>query len=398
MKEQITEILDFFKFNQNYCALDSIEEIIDQLNPMDSTDQNYLRDICKSALSSKISKEFIEYLQSIDFDFSINWADEGSMANLFVGGRNNNVEVFKMLEEVGVDLTAVDKDGNNILHLLCLEKITGMNKELKQVDFAKQIITSENIEDLMGENYKGQSPLSLIITNDINNQKAKNMELITYLLQLLSETGVEVDDSTKFSLITETCNVANIELMKVIIGDNFDQTQKSNDGFSIAHFLTAHTNRATNPRDVTSLMEKKVEMLKILSEVDLTDDKGRTPLVYGMEHITPTTPAFWDVLIEKGVNVNATDNDGNCAIIYAAKKNLKAVESLVAVNGINLDAQNKIGETALITAIADSKVDAALALIKAGANTEITDNKGRDALSIAADKGQTKLVEALMGA
>ncbi len=90
-------------------------------------------------------------------------------------------------------------------------------------------------------------------------------------------------------------------------------------------------------------------------------------------------------LLEKGVNVNTKDKDGNTALILASLsgRDIQTVRVLLA-NGADVNAKNKKNHTALIYSASNKKADIASALLEKGADINHQDDNGYSALIMAA--------------
>lgn len=103
-------------------------------------------------------------------------------------------------------------------------------------------------------------------------------------------------------------------------------------------------------------------------------------------------------LLSKGVNINAIDNDGETALMEAAdSRNAEAVRVLIA-NGANVNAADEDGETALMIAADEGNVEAVRLLIEAGANLNARDEDGETALDKAIDERNHNVIELLRAA
>ena len=79
-------------------------------------------------------------------------------------------------------------------------------------------------------------------------------------------------------------------------------------------------------------------------------------------------------LLQQGINVNAADNDGETALMEAAdSRNADAVRVLIA-NGADVNAADEDGETALMIAADEGNLEAVKLLIEAGANVNARDD------------------------
>ncbi|MEQ1604449.1 MAG: DM9 repeat-containing protein [Pyrinomonadaceae bacterium] len=94
-----------------------------------------------------------------------------------------------------------------------------------------------------------------------------------------------------------------------------------------------------------------------------------------------------NLLIQRGVNPNSPNNEGNTALMLAAIEGHDDVTKALLTARVNIDAKNPQGETALILAASNGKRDVVKALIKAGADVRATDNNGKTAAQYAAQNG-----------
>ena len=109
-------------------------------------------------------------------------------------------------------------------------------------------------------------------------------------------------------------------------------------------------------------------------------DTGETAL-----HIaTKRSDAAWvGFMLQRGANANARDREGNTPLLAATQVRWsEGVRIFIAIKA-QLDAQNRLGETALHKAIQNRDSITAKMLIDAGANPDINDNSGVSARTIA---------------
>lgn len=97
-----------------------------------------------------------------------------------------------------------------------------------------------------------------------------------------------------------------------------------------------------------------------------------------------------------GVNVNATEADGSTALHYAADRGeVRLVDALIAA-GANVKAQNRYGVTPLSVAVERGSAAVVERLLKAGADPNTTTAGGETALMTASRAGDPALVKVLL--
>ncbi len=89
------------------------------------------------------------------------------------------------------------------------------------------------------------------------------------------------------------------------------------------------------------------------------------------------------LLYQKGANLNLKDRDGNTPLILAAVTRWSdGISTLIRLKA-QVNAQNRLGETALLKAVQGRDLALVKLLIEAGANPDIADNSGTSARSVA---------------
>jgi ankyrin repeat protein len=82
------------------------------------------------------------------------------------------------------------------------------------------------------------------------------------------------------------------------------------------------------------------------------------------------------LLYQKGANLNVKDREGNTPLILAAITRWSDGASTLIRLKAQVNAQNRLGETALLKVVQARDLGLAKALIEAGANPDIADNSG----------------------
>lgn len=99
--------------------------------------------------------------------------------------------------------------------------------------------------------------------------------------------------------------------------------------------------------------------------------------------------------IKAGIDINAKEDDGRTALLIAAEKGDAAVAALLADNGADANARDADGYTALMYAAYKGNLEMAELLLKHGADVHAKDKDGWTALRFALLQGKTQVADVL---
>ena len=238
---------------------------------------------------------------------------------------------------------------------------------------------------------------------------------------ILIEAGIDINgagNSGRTLLMSAVSERPNIELVELLIEKGAKVSAKDDRGNSVLH----HAMRA-NKGDKVAVVET---LLKHKVDVNAKDKSGVTPLMSAAvwEHITrePVVP----ILIKHGADPLVEDNSGKLALSYLlsnnsipdasllaltkskyTQKQLDSMLHMVAKNGVIVNLHKMVemgadvkssydGSTALIKAVSSGEWENARELIRLGVDVNAKDEIGNTALSLAAHNEKQHLVKLLL--
>ena len=370
--------------------------------------------------------ELIKKIASID-KIDINQVNEDGHTVLHKESVLRNTLLAIALMEAGANPTILDKNGNSFLFLVLSKGLESLEIIEKAVRLKYDINTknSQNKTLLM-------ECINLYLNTPEENQELRNSHL--EMAKELMRLGVNVDsvdnrNENAFFLVTRS---ENKELINIFLENcNINLNHKNIDdetvlsilvlrGIKTAELIKYYLQKGANPDiqnvDGKTIIEILLDIILHLQNKKELDFKYESQLNSDAEYptvleliLTNSTidlnnynskgePLFFDSIIYfnfklfkllriKNINLNQKDKDGNNIIFKLMEENYKdlipdkklylnTIKSLIN-SGVDINAKNKEGLTALHIAVGEKCEYTLRLLLEMRADCSATDNKGR---------------------
>lgn len=266
-----------------------------------------------------------------------------------------NIQIVDSLIEKGVKIDSRDKYGNSALHRAVIEGNLVMAKHLITLKTTLEIpdnygrtalhqaVLKENLEmvkcliqskaNLDVRDNHDQTALHLAVTFN------KGCEISEYLIG--SKANLDIVDSTGSTSLHLSCRNGNIQNVKLLIG-----------ALANVHILNSFQQNCLHLAVQNKNGFESFEISRLLLEngidVNATDRLGVPPLLYIWNHALSgsSSDQLTRLLLQYGANPNLQDQFGN-ALHHAARiESVEIVRELIALE-MDLNHKNKSGETVL---------------------------------------------------
>ena len=249
---------------------------------------------------------------------------------------------------------------------------------------------------------------------------------VSLLQRLLDRDIKSIDhmDSLRWTPLHWAAYTANLDLFRLLLSRGADIHKQSNNGHSMLHLVGGFDMACKHEGDdyIGSASDRKAIGLELLRRglpVNIENDDSETPLLCaakcGLKDIVI-------MLISKGANLSSVDREGHvplmraaekrqigivkaiiesqkedtkwsagkCLVLAASEGNESAVRSLLDA-GVMIESTNKVGNTALISAVKCRRDNVVRLLLSKGANVESKDQYGKRAIMVALDRSHEHL-------
>ena len=324
---------------------------------------------------------------------------------------SRNVEIVMMLVEAGFS-------GRNALFLAAEHGVADVVRLLGECEWGWEGEGEEGSggvdEGERQENTElycltedGDTPLSVAM---LRNHRGVVRELV--------RLGVHVDatwtddDRTALSLVAEADVDGMVELLLDLGADPDLPDQRGWTALHYAVFMGRESN-------VRALLRRGADVKVVTGDtketvVDIAEEKGLRDVVKLLSGWTGQIPGrelmFLDAAeigcvseaqrwLSKGVDVTVADQSGCTALILSVRGgHVEFVEWLLSMSPVpDVNRQDERGHTALWWAAWYGHVEVIGALLEAGANSELADETGTTAVTVAVQRGWPPAIEALVG-
>ncbi|XP_063923686.1 uncharacterized protein LOC135137861 [Zophobas morio] len=262
----------------------------------------------------------------------------------------DNEDVIKLLIEKGINVDAQELNGTTALHLACQ---TGNYKN------TKMLLDSEASIYIVDE--KGNNPL---------HYASKSTKSNPDIIKLLLEKGMDVDaqNVNGATALHIACGHSNYDVAKVLLdfGASIDTVDKHDK--NALHYAAQF---CPENRDVLKLLIQKG------IDLNAQDQNGTTALQIACREGVYDNA---ETLLDSGALIAVTDHHQNNSLHYASapKKDNRSVIQLLLRKGLNINSQNKNGMTALQIACLEGGHQNAELLLDSGASTNLTDKSNHN--------------------
>ena len=404
------------------------------------------------ALEVDCSKEVLQAI--VESGVDVNATNKNGITALMTAYRRGNIDAMSVLLHVGGDPNIVDGNGDTLLryavHGHCSKEVLqaivesgiDVNATNKNGTSALMIASRRgNIDAISVLLHVGADRNSVDGNGDTLLHYAVDGECSKEVLQAIVESGIDVNATNKngTTALMKASRRGNIDAISVLLRAGVDPNIVDGNGNTLLHYavdgecskevLQAIVEsgidvNATNKNGTTALMmasgRGNIDAMSVLLHVggdpNIVDGNGDTLLRYAVHG--PCSKEVLQAIVESGIDVNATNKNGTSALMIASRRgNIDAISVLLHVgadrnsvdgngntllhyavygdcskevlqaiveSGIDVNATNKNGITALMKASRRGNIDAISVLLHAGVDTNIVDGNGNTLLHYAA--------------
>ena len=203
--------------------------------------------------------------------------------------------------------------------------------------------------------------------------KAVDADCMKETLEEIVHYGANVNakDKRGRTALLLSCFYGQMDSMKVLLGAGAYPTMNDEEGFSCNH-------AAVDGRCSTDVLQK---LIAHGAHVNAERKDGTTALMRACRTGQSESVMF---LLAAGADVNNVKPDGNTSLHVAIHGNgSKETLQNIIEHGLNVNAANKRGETALILACESAQAESIEFLLERGANRDIADGEGCPSLHAA---------------
>lgn len=414
------ELENYFSFcgkPQEACKF--VEDNPGKIDFDDDDDMGRLIDILERALlyedndgkeQAEEGVRFLEFLISKGFDINFKLGKKECLI-LNLAERAIKPEVFQKVVDLGADVYSETIFGSNVLTRAAKAEFKSWFKTDVEISERLPLYLVRNF-DLSGLDHPDEYGITPLMYAVMKNKP----NLVDALLERGSDvnaTGGQFAGGCSYwmkmygvSPLALAFREGNVEMAKKLLDAGADETICDAEGtpalFSLVYHSFDYGDKSVPQR--VEIDNRKSQIAALLKNLDFADSNGNTLLMkamtmYDYSRDKKTSPfdnkALMSVLIQRGVNVNAANNQGKRALHFAAEYWGDIIKELLNA-GADIDAQDNEGNTALIIECKQGSEKEARLLIRKGADSNIKNKEGKSAADIAAEKGLADVLELMM--
>ncbi|XP_067653192.1 ankyrin-3-like [Haliotis asinina] len=386
--EDMTPVL-IAAYHGNNEAFDVLVKRGADLTVIDEDGDNILHVACRGG-NAKIVNYIL--MQNI---VHINSKGDEDMTAVLIAAYDGNNEAFDVLVKRGADLTVIDEDGDNILHVAC------RGRNVKIVNY----ILMQNIVHINSKGDEDMTPV-LIAAYDGNNEA----------FDILVKRGADlsVTDEDGDNILHVACRGRNVKIVNYILMQNIVDINEENRGALTPVMIAA----GTGEREIFDVLVKRgadlsvtdlnkanilhwacvggndklVNFILMQNNVDINGRtiKGMTPVMlaayYGKREV-------FDILVRKRVHLSEVEFDGKNILHLACEgKNVEIVKHILMLHIVDINSRFSDMTPLLLTVKYQTRHMSHL-LLESGADPSLVNRDGDNVLHLACKRGYVEIVK-----